>query len=195
MWFSDSDEQVESVLRLIRDQGGVVIFRSEEQSGRLLGLLREQRALLIDPQAPPATPFEVIPRAGGVLDVPCEIAAHDAFRSRGGLAQRSAPVWWLLRRHGPLTVRGLADAIGCDPDGVRPALKRMAAIKDEVSGDSLPMVVKEGRRWRALEVDLDRVATIRGTAGAGERQRKRHEAERWAFLRRFERQPPADDDK
>jgi hypothetical protein len=55
----------------------------------------------------------------------------------------------------------------------------MTNLADPLTGEYLPMVASDdGETYHALSVDLDRIAQVVGTAGAGERQRKEHARDR-----------------
>jgi predicted transcriptional regulator len=112
---------------------------------------------------------------------------NDAFR-HAGLGKSALEVWDALREHGVLTPAELAKRTGRNISTIRRALKRMSTLVDLITGELLPMVkMQEEGAWRAMEVDLDQVANILGTAGLGERQHKQHEVERLAHRRSLAR--------
>jgi hypothetical protein len=114
------------------------------------------------------------------------LSNHDAFRKgkgKAGLGKSAALVWQALQG-GPATEKELAQMTGRSPKTVKRALLKMANLVDTVTGELIPMVEKNGGQWHALaDVNLDHVAQVVGTAGAGERQRKRHRQERRAHRR------------
>jgi len=93
---------------------------------------------------------------------------HDAFRGHW-LGQPGAELWEALQSGEILTATELAQRTGRDKRTVAGKLERMG---------TLDMVKTEGDAWRACPVDLDRVARLLGTAGAGERQKAKHAADR-----------------
>jgi hypothetical protein len=97
---------------------------------------------------------------------------------------KSAALVWQALQGGPATEKELAQMTGRSPKTVKRALLKMANLVDTVTGELIPMVEKNGGQWHALaDVNLDHVAQVVGTAGAGERQRKRHRQERRAHRR------------
>jgi DNA-binding MarR family transcriptional regulator len=103
--------------------------------------------------------------------------AFDAFRFMG-LGRSAAAVWECLREHGPRSPKELAQRTGRSVETVRRVLKRMARLVNLATNQPIPMVMREGKLWRALDVDLDEVAMVVGTDGDGEKQRTRHQMER-----------------
>jgi hypothetical protein len=102
----------------------------------------------------------------------------DAFRYGGGLGKSTAAVWECLREHGPQTPKEVAERTGRCVATVRRALHRMERLANLATDQPIPMVVKVGKKWQALDVDLNEVAMVMGTDGTGEQQRKWHEWER-----------------
>jgi hypothetical protein len=111
---------------------------------------------------------------------------HDAFRNgnhKAGLGKSGGLIWEALR-DGPATEKELANRTGRGVRTVKRRLTQMSRLVDTVTGEFIPMVEKIDGQWRALDgVDLDHVALVVGTAGAGERQQERHSQERRAHRR------------
>ena len=101
---------------------------------------------------------------------------------------KSAAIIWEVLQDGPATEKELAQRTGRHIKTVRNHLRRMAKLADTVTGEFIPMVEKIGDQWRALEgVDLDHVARVVRTAGAGKRQQEKHRQERSEHRRALER--------
>jgi len=116
----------------------------------------------------------------------CKVmSSHDAFRFRG-LGKSAAEVWEVLQ-HEPATERELAERTGRHKRTVVRALKRMSKLIDGATGEVVSMVENEGNTWRTLEVDLDFIASLIGTAGTGKQQRKKHKQERQCHRRALAR--------
>lgn len=115
---------------------------------------------------------------------------HDAFRKgakNAGMGKSAALIWEALQ-DGPATEVELAQRTGRHIKTVRNHLRGMAMLADTVTGEFIPMVEKIGDQWRALDgVDLDHVAQVVGTAGAGKRQQERHRQEQRAHRRALEK--------
>ena len=118
-----------------------------------------------------------------------DVASHDVFRYGGGLNGSSAEVYFFLLRWGPMTACEIVQRTGRSKRTVHRVLRRMARIFDSVTGELLALVEKQGDgRWRALEnVNLDLIAEILGTAGIGEKQRKKHAEQRRFHARQLSR--------
>ena len=94
---------------------------------------------------------------------------HDAFRW-SGLGKTGADIFFALKALDQASVAELAEATGRAKPTVYRKLKLM---------EGLLMAEHLGQgQWRALEVDLDSVAEVLGTAGQGERQHERHVQDR-----------------
>jgi predicted transcriptional regulator len=109
---------------------------------------------------------------------------HDAFRrgrGRNGLGKAAGQIYSLLKSEG-MTLEELVTRTGRDKRTVSKNLYRMAKITDRKTGEVISMVEfsTSEQRWRALEVDLDLIARIVGTDGAGVKQKRLHEQERRA---------------
>ena len=129
--------------------------------------------------------------------LPCEEVVtlcngeKDAFRlskrldrdnERMSFGQIGRQLWEALQA-GPMTAEDLATSTGRDPRTVNKYLSRMANLKNQMTGELLPLVelapTAEGEKWHALaEVDFDAVAVAVGTAGKGRDQRLKHAKER-----------------
>lgn len=104
-------------------------------------------------------------------------ASHDVFRF-GGLGKSAGQVWQVLQE-APATVEELATQTGRHKKTIERALARMVNITDPLTGEYLPMIASaDGDTWHALPVDLDHIAQVIGTAGAGEKQKQVHQKER-----------------
>ena len=112
------------------------------------------------------------------------LSTHDAFRY-SGLGKSAAEVFQALQRE-PLTVEELIERTGRHSKTISRALNRMSSLLDTETGELLPMVEPDGNQWHALAVDLDHIAQVLGTAGAGERQKAKHKQERCAHQRALE---------
>ena len=108
----------------------------------------------------------------------------DVFRVQG-LGKAAGEVYRALQA-GPASIKELAAATGRGEKTVKRALLRMAGIVDSVTGELMPMVEDNAGQWHALPVDLEQIAEIIGTAGAGARQKERHAKERRAHRRGLE---------
>jgi hypothetical protein len=76
-----------------------------------------------------------------------------------------------------------------DPTTVYRNLAKLARIVDAATGEVFRLVEPgDGDTWRALEADLDGIARAIGTAGAGERQKQKHERERAGWRLAIDRQ-------
>jgi len=117
------------------------------------------------------------------------ILAHDLFRFHG-LGSSAGEVWMVLMRE---TGKGwrvteLAQTTGRSRSTVKRALERMELIINRCTGEVFSIVERRGDIWYALpDADLDRMADLLGTAGAGERQRRKNDYDRWTFKRRVAR--------
>jgi hypothetical protein len=102
---------------------------------------------------------------------------HDVFRHRG-LGKSAGQVWQVLQES-PARIDQLVERTGRHPKTIKRALDQMSKITDPLTGECLPMVFSEnGEVYYPLSVELDRIAHAVGTAGAGERQQKKHAQER-----------------
>lgn len=112
------------------------------------------------------------------------LSNHDAFRWKG-LGKSCAEVYAALGAVEVATVAELAERTGRSQRTIKRVLDVMSRLVDAVTGEYLALVERaEGNNWRAVEgVDLEHVARVVRTAGAGERQRQRHAAERRAHKR------------
>lgn len=103
---------------------------------------------------------------------------HDAFRHGGGLGKSGFEVYEQLLKQ-PATADELASSTGRHIKTVQRVLKRMSEkLIDVTTGEIMHMVENEGELWYGLEVDLDHVAEIVGTAGTLEKQQHKHQQER-----------------
>ena len=105
------------------------------------------------------------------------IISHDAFRFGGGLNKSSAEVyWWLLQ--GSMSVDQLITKTGRSKRTIYRVLSRMAGLVDKWSGELVPMVESKNGFWYAnLDVDLDRISLIIGTAGIGKWKERQYKLE------------------
>ena len=111
---------------------------------------------------------------------------HDVFRF-GGLGKSAGQIWQALQER-PASIDELAEITGRHVKTVERAINRMVKLADPLTGEYLPMVASDdGITYRPLPVDLDRIAQVIGTAGAGERQRKKHATERRLQAQSLER--------
>ena len=100
---------------------------------------------------------------------------HDAFRNH----RPAGEIWAALQNGRKLTKLELAKRTGRHEDTIERELEWMANVTNCDSGDVIIMVETVGNKWRARSgVDLDAVARAVGTAGAAERQKQQHAAER-----------------
>lgn len=114
-------------------------------------------------------------------DRECKLfAAHDAFRHGGGLGKSAAEIYEVLLQQ-KATAKELQKATGRTIGTIRNKLNRMANLVDATTGEIISMVNQVGDEWEALEVNLDYVALIVGTAGKGAAQRKQHKQQRERF--------------
>ncbi len=124
------------------------------------------------------------------------LSTHDAFRVERrkiinkfhvyGLGKSAGQIWQALQER-PATVDELADSTGRHVKTIERVIDRMSKLADPLTGEYLPMLASDdGETWRALDVDLDRIAQAVGTAGASERQRKQHARDRRLHARGLE---------
>ena len=116
-----------------------------------------------------------------------ETQNHDAFR-RQGLGKAAGEVYAALLLEPGQTLGELVEKTGRGKATVWRALTRMLKMADTYTGEYLPMVAHDGDKWRALEVDLDQIAHIVGSAGIGRKQHELHARERAAHRRGLERE-------
>ena len=114
----------------------------------------------------------------------CIITGHDVFRM-AGLGKAAGEVYEVLKTE-TLTVNELTELTGRNRVTVQRALNRMSRIVDAATGELISMVVRVGDKWQALDVDLDKMAEIVGTAGALDKQRQKHARERAAHRKGLE---------
>jgi predicted transcriptional regulator len=121
-----------------------------------------------------------------LLSTPCEevlsfVHFSDLFRW-GGLSKSAGEIWQALSRNDSLSVKELAAQSGRSEKTIKRALNRMSSLADTTTGELLSMVERQpGGKWRAVEgVNLRLISEVLGTAGASERQRAKHKAERKA---------------
>ena len=113
--------------------------------------------------------------------------AHDAFR-RNGLGKSAAEIWDELHKK-PSTANELVEATGRHITTIRRVLGMMSRLEIPVSGEMTTLVSEVDGVWQCTpNVDLDIVAQAVNTAGYGEQQRKKHQAERRAYRRARTRQ-------
>jgi predicted ArsR family transcriptional regulator len=100
---------------------------------------------------------------------------HEIWRQRG-LGKIAARIWELLEN---VSVEEMPAKLGVRPRTVRRHLVRM---------ERFGLVRRLGKRWvRVDDADVQaRAARALRVVGEGERQRERHQAERWAFHARRE---------
>ncbi len=110
---------------------------------------------------------------------------HDVFR-RQGLGKAAGEVYAALLEKQGQTLGELATKTGRNKTTIWRALIRMLKMADTYTGEYLPMVEHDGDKWRALEVDLDHIAHIVGSAGIGRKQKELHARERAAHRRGLE---------
>lgn len=111
--------------------------------------------------------------------------SHDAFR-RQGLGKAAGEIYAALLEEPGQTLGQLVKKTGRGKMTVWRALRRMSKMADTFTGEFMPMVEHDGETWRALEVDLDKIAHIVGTAGIGRKQKALHARERAAHRRDME---------
>lgn len=117
------------------------------------------------------------PRTPNVRKCPTT-SNHDVFR-HNGLGKSAGQVWKALSEN-PATLKELAKITGRHIKTIKSAVLRMTNLANPLTGECLPMVTSaDGKTWRAVEVDLDLIARIIGTAGTGEKQKRRHAHERY----------------
>jgi len=95
--------------------------------------------------------------------------AADVFAGPGGKTRHR--VWAAVQR-GPSTVANLARSTALSRSSVRRILRLL---------EQVGLAVREGKVWRAGDADLDQAAEVLGTAGTGERRRRRFQQERAGF--------------
>lgn len=111
--------------------------------------------------------------------------SHDVWRYKG-LGAAAGIVYEALQRLGTSTTADIAEHTGQSRRTVERALKRLTRVVDVATGEVAALVVKDGRRYTALEVDLNDIARLLHVDGEGERQRARHEREREEHVRSWE---------
>jgi hypothetical protein len=108
--------------------------------------------------------------------------AHDAFR-RNGLGKSAEEIWEVLQVK-PTSAAELAAVTGRHPGTIRRVLGMMSRLEIPMNGEITTLVSEVDGLWYCTEdVDLDIVAQAVDTAGYGEQQRKKHQAERRAYRR------------
>jgi hypothetical protein len=100
-------------------------------------------------------------------------AHHDVFRYCG-LGKSGAQIWIALRENGASSVSELVRITGRHRTTIARRLKQMSRIVDQITGEIVSMVEFDGITWHAIDVNLDEVAWILGTAGMGRKQREKH---------------------
>lgn len=111
------------------------------------------------------------------------LSTHDAFRNGGGryakgrLGRRAGEVYELLS-FDTLTVNEIHVQLGSSIKTIQRALRKLATVVDDRTGEVIEMVACEDGRWKSKLVDLDLIAEIIGTYGATDKQIKRYERER-----------------
>jgi DNA-binding MarR family transcriptional regulator len=101
-------------------------------------------------------------------------SSHEAFWARKSWAE----IYTTLQSES-LTVKELAERTGRHIKTIARNLYKMSRIVDGGTGEIIKMVEQDDAdKWRAVDVDLDRIAKILGTFGKAERQRERHADER-----------------
>lgn len=103
-------------------------------------------------------------------------ATHDAFR-HGGLGKPAAEIYEALLQQ-PATVKDLQNTTGRAVVTIKKKLNMMSNLVDLTTGEIVCMVKHSNKMWQAIEVDLDHIAQIVGTAGTGKQQQQRHQRER-----------------
>lgn len=117
-----------------------------------------------------------------------KLMGHDAFRHRG-LGKSAWEVWYKLMMYPSMTAAELAASTGRHVSTVKRVLSRMERIVDPITGEVFKLVEPgDGDTWKALDGDLDGIARAIGTAGAGDRQKAKHEREREGWKRAIDRQ-------
>ena len=104
------------------------------------------------------------------------VMAHDAFRYQG--LGRTAGVVWLELQECPLSVDDLVNKTGRHNSTILRALQRMSKIVDTTTGERIKMAEELDGKWYPIEVNLDQIAGIIGTAGIAKRQHQKHIYER-----------------
>lgn len=126
------------------------------------------------------------------VDKGCNLINQDVFRHTG-LGKSAGEVYAALLESPGQTLSELAKRTGRNPVTVWRALTKMSRMVDFETGELLPMVEKDGEKWKALLVDLEQMAHIVGTEGALERQKALHHQERAAHKRGLELTKPEED--
>ena len=100
------------------------------------------------------------------------LISHDAFRFGGGLNKSAGEIYWQLMKE-PMSVKELVAVTGRSKTTVYRVLKAMSTIANNRTGEVLAMVFNQDGVWQAnLDISLDQVALIIGTAGIGKRKRE-----------------------
>ena len=103
--------------------------------------------------------------------------SHDVFRGGSGLGKTAGEIWETLKKGGPMNIQDLSKKTGRDKRTILTALKKMLEIIDDLTGEVISMVEVKSDMWHTCQIDLDHIAYVIGSAGVGERQRRRHKAE------------------
>jgi len=107
---------------------------------------------------------------------------HDLFRWKG-LSKNGLRLFAFMRRNPGLTISQIANNTGLHQKTIRRKISKMksAGLITTNSNNHI-------RNYSIIDnPDIDRAAVILGTAGAGERQRVRHQQERkaWRIKQKF----------
>lgn len=114
------------------------------------------------------------------------MSAHDVFRF-AGLGKSAMEVFSALLDK-PASIDDLAGTTKRHPKTIKRVLDRMGKLADPLTGECIPMVAcDKGKCYRAMSVDLDRIAQAIGTAGMGERQKMQYTKDRRLRARALER--------
>ena len=101
------------------------------------------------------------------------LANHDLFR-RTALGKNGLRLWaWMCQHPEPFTVKIVVMELDMSAKTLLGKFRKMQRCS---------MIIRKGNAWTINKsADLLRAAEILGTAGSGQRQRKRHETERRAY--------------
>lgn len=176
--------------RDLADQAGISHMTATRATWRLirLGLLARERGHVADCanvyHLDDAVRNVTLPHSTYVRKCNTTLCSSaDAFRWIG-LGKAACEVWASLQQQ-PSTTAELAERTGRHIETIRKALRRMAHLADNFTGELFAMVERgeDGQYYALPDVDLDRVARCLGVSGRGERQRNEHERERRAHAR------------
>ena len=166
--------------RTLAEMAGVSRPTAEQANRRLLqaGLIQlEDKAC-----AEQANKYRLLEHPFTTSSIDCEevdkecTTAQDVFRY-SGLGKAAGEMYSLLQKE-ELTCGELAERTGRHLSTIKRNLIKMNQIIDSRTGEIISMLERDGEKWRAVSVNLDDIAVLVGTAGTGEKQRKKHAQER-----------------